>query len=1773
MQATTEVASPQVTDPQPKTGPLETPRAIGPYATMEACLEDVKGILQDGNGFCQILKGGSDLQPTDWFVIRKEWPNGRILESFISSEVLDKQGEKVPLKRLLTTIPFLVIKGYYEWMHDGIPIGEYLAFKFDIHPLTNELTVKVRVGIKASSDPLTPPALGELFDQCWEQMKSIGLAGESSIRGVWGGDMKCVGSLCYTEVKDMGVFAVGYVGRVPGGAQPMADVTFLSGAKFAPTLFKTKAPTALPSPPAPAPTPVETRVEKTQDEKPVERDPPTFLERFKSRLIGRSVLRIPKSAKDAGDVIVSLYDLVTYHAPKKSLDSIVEAIWDQIQNDDASRRTIRDAGFTKRDVRRLTKELIQEDEADEEPTAPKPAEKKPTEDSPHKDTEPCPACEYLRSQETPEDTIKEIHEEEMGRQASEDTAEITKGKANVSVRGLEALQQILAVEGPDSDGNLLRKLIQAEVPRDEAIGAVQELHQMRAEISDSKDSMDMIFDNCVMRHGVDNWQALIDCMTEVSGSREDVEAYLEQTHVTPAFFSSSRTSRGKAFEVVDEIANVLGADAGQIAEDILGGADPNSFDQETVTLIYEFAYRSDSQGASGLVSRIERSEFSADASSVALRKERAKAAEAAVGQSVRIHCDCDWDGETGQVLSVVSQGPPTAIYMVQVSAGPLIFYGYELEAATAIQHAATAGTSQAKDELGDCVESYLTEGIAEDEEAALRMCREAGWGGPSEESWNEPAMEHGITARYSTARIQTAKQNPWVMQCATYASDVLDFDDDVAVAVCEQLQAQGEEDFETALTYTVMDHPTDGWDDTGYMSASITRQKAITCRYCGKTIRGNAAAEDYDPVTGQNKYTCPSCARVFKDVESGEYGKVGIPRWMWSEKAYMDPDALADCIDKLVAEGYSQGEAHDGCMDQLAPDVERGEDLAQIASEKQIPAGWLEECVGAMLGSEPNGMTADAARDACIEMYEQAGMERMLSADKQGSSSALCDQIWTDRFAMHFGEAAHKEFIERCQDEGWQFAASGMRRYLLGLSGIVPILGAKQGHDHSSSCFEQVEDRCHENPSQYTGGGKPSSTCEEAAHRICYAEGKRIYEWLTSKELGNEYDPVTVESWANAVLDFWSKERGSAFVSPKVPRKEDDYEECASIWDSQYASQYDEYAAEQWIDECAQSGPASADELLIQGLASISTSTPGASHPTYSRRRRKPRKQDELSHTCIKYWDDNYGGLSLQNPEIRAWWMTDCGSYGPMVADQRMLEMMGVPMDGKAGFPSDTSWSACMDDLGADPEYMDASEDELADACLRMFRDENDQFVAAYGDEANGDVPPQFQAEEFPLAKAERTIWHAGNELHLVSEFEDDDAGRGIDEAQALLDYYRRAGIDAAATHYNGRHQVYAANEWGDDFEEFIGQEFEFDKVDLPLQGKPFAGYTNWAECVADNQDADDPDALCGYLKREHEGKAFPDEDKTLDVLIAYEGECVGVETPLDCQMALAAKELGIEETEMVRRVAEISMQMKAPDMDLTAVFDECTSACDGGMDCTGGCIAEQLGVPADQVMVVLGAESTEAKAEDITKTIIECNNEFAQAYPGMKPSYPWIEDCVEKAVGGTVSEREIRRALLSYGMPDTAYPSAAFSAETDMEKDSVLHLINYSELFLDALDGKCGDIWKPQELEDCLVNAATRAHGDAVESIARIAARAFVSTSLVPAGRSDLVSEKQEPTVAAEVSDCTKQWSMLHGKDGLDEAAAALWLSGCKEGGVVYAEAIATGHLGPLVEAREKSG
>ena len=85
---------------------------------------------------CNIHKTDSD-----WQVYRSNWYNDRIMETFISSPIVDKQNDKIPTKTLEESMDFFMKYGVYSYQHEEMPIGVPLAYKVE------DDKIKLRVGI------------------------------------------------------------------------------------------------------------------------------------------------------------------------------------------------------------------------------------------------------------------------------------------------------------------------------------------------------------------------------------------------------------------------------------------------------------------------------------------------------------------------------------------------------------------------------------------------------------------------------------------------------------------------------------------------------------------------------------------------------------------------------------------------------------------------------------------------------------------------------------------------------------------------------------------------------------------------------------------------------------------------------------------------------------------------------------------------------------------------------------------------------------------------------------------------------------------------------------------------------------------------------------------------------------------------------------------------------------------------------------------------------------------------------------------------------------------------------------------------------------------------------------------------------------------------------------------------------------------------------------------------------------------------------------------
>ena len=157
----------------------------------------------------------ADATDTKWQVYRPEWYNDRVLETFISSPIVDKQNDKVPTMTVKEAMDFYMKYGVYSYKHEEMPVGLPLAYKI------KDGKVKLRVGVHNRLP---------MHDRVWEEMKIYGDKGGSSIRGEAEKQEKvCEGDVCHNEISELSLWSVSWVGNKP--ANPEATVTNVTTAK------------------------------------------------------------------------------------------------------------------------------------------------------------------------------------------------------------------------------------------------------------------------------------------------------------------------------------------------------------------------------------------------------------------------------------------------------------------------------------------------------------------------------------------------------------------------------------------------------------------------------------------------------------------------------------------------------------------------------------------------------------------------------------------------------------------------------------------------------------------------------------------------------------------------------------------------------------------------------------------------------------------------------------------------------------------------------------------------------------------------------------------------------------------------------------------------------------------------------------------------------------------------------------------------------------------------------------------------------------------------------------------------------------------------------------------------------------------------------------------------------------------------------------------------------------------------------------------------------
>ncbi len=158
----------------------------------------------------------ADENDTGWKIYRPEWYNDRVMETYISSPIVDKQNDMIPTETIKEAMDFYMRYGVYSYRHEEMPIGLPLAYKI------KNGKVKIRVGIHNKI---------KMHDKVWKEIGDYGPSGASSIRGEATDQEKVCHSEndCHNRINELSLWSISWVGDNP--ANPEAKVTEVAMAK------------------------------------------------------------------------------------------------------------------------------------------------------------------------------------------------------------------------------------------------------------------------------------------------------------------------------------------------------------------------------------------------------------------------------------------------------------------------------------------------------------------------------------------------------------------------------------------------------------------------------------------------------------------------------------------------------------------------------------------------------------------------------------------------------------------------------------------------------------------------------------------------------------------------------------------------------------------------------------------------------------------------------------------------------------------------------------------------------------------------------------------------------------------------------------------------------------------------------------------------------------------------------------------------------------------------------------------------------------------------------------------------------------------------------------------------------------------------------------------------------------------------------------------------------------------------------------------------------
>ena len=158
----------------------------------------------------------ADENDTGWKIYRPEWYNDRVMETYISAPIVDKQNDMIPTETIKEAMDFYMRYGVYSYRHEEMPIGLPLAYKI------KDGKVKIRVGIHNKI---------KMHDKVWKEIGDYGPSGASSIRGEATDQEKVCFSEndCHNRINELSLWSISWVGDNP--ANPEAKVTDVAMAK------------------------------------------------------------------------------------------------------------------------------------------------------------------------------------------------------------------------------------------------------------------------------------------------------------------------------------------------------------------------------------------------------------------------------------------------------------------------------------------------------------------------------------------------------------------------------------------------------------------------------------------------------------------------------------------------------------------------------------------------------------------------------------------------------------------------------------------------------------------------------------------------------------------------------------------------------------------------------------------------------------------------------------------------------------------------------------------------------------------------------------------------------------------------------------------------------------------------------------------------------------------------------------------------------------------------------------------------------------------------------------------------------------------------------------------------------------------------------------------------------------------------------------------------------------------------------------------------------